>query len=82
MILISSSLAFPFTRDREEAFWREESWRIELVANTLHPDIPLGRKKKKHTCLYGGGDIEWIRKFTLTAKAVAEDVGNLWRCCT
>ena len=40
MILIWRSLAFPFTRDREEALWREESWRIELVADTLHPAIP------------------------------------------
>ncbi|KAK1578027.1 hypothetical protein Q3G72_026987 [Acer saccharum] len=75
MILIWRSLAFPFTRDREEALWREESWRIELVADTLHPAIPTWIEEKKHICLYGGGDIEWIRKFTLTAKAVAEDAG-------
>ncbi|KAK3220157.1 hypothetical protein Dsin_014127 [Dipteronia sinensis] len=75
MLLIWGSLAFPFTRDREEALWREESWRIELVADTLHPAIPTWIEEKKHICLYGGGDIEWIRKFTLTAKAVAEDAG-------
>jgi hypothetical protein len=27
----------------------------------------------KFICLYGGEDIEWIRKFTATAKAVAKD---------
>ena len=27
----------------------------------------------KFICLYGGEDIEWIRKFTATAKAIAKD---------
>ena len=37
MMWIWGSLAFPFTSAREEALWKEESWRIELLADAIDP---------------------------------------------
>lgn len=39
MMWIWGSLAFPFTSLREEALWLEETWRIELLADTIEPMI-------------------------------------------
>lgn len=41
MMWIWGSLAFPFTSAREEALWREESWRLELLADNVDPNISL-----------------------------------------
>ncbi|KAK9277623.1 hypothetical protein L1049_007169 [Liquidambar formosana] len=72
MMWIWGSLAYPFTSLREEALWKEETWRIELLADTIEPLIFNWISEGKHICLYGGEDIGWIRKFTTTAKAVAQ----------
>uniref|UniRef100_A0A5B6ZLE0 Protein SIEVE ELEMENT OCCLUSION B-like n=1 Tax=Davidia involucrata TaxID=16924 RepID=A0A5B6ZLE0_DAVIN len=72
MMWIWGSLAFPFTSLREEALWKlEETWRIELLADTIDPSIFTWISERKFICLYGGEDIEWIRKFTNSAQAVA-----------
>ena len=106
MMWIWGSTAFPFTSLREEALWREETWRLELLVDGIDPTIlnwvilihlysisvflirielilktiynNLGGmllldqvKEGKFIYLYGGTDIEWIRKFTTTAKTVA-----------
>ncbi|XP_065875366.1 protein SIEVE ELEMENT OCCLUSION B-like isoform X1 [Euphorbia lathyris] len=71
MMWIWGSTAFPFTSLREEALWKEESWRIELLADAIDPQIINWIQQGKYICLYGGEDIEWIRKFTITADAVA-----------
>lgn len=39
MMWIWGSLAFPFTSAREEALWKEETWRIELLADSVDPII-------------------------------------------
>lgn len=39
MMWIWGSLAFPFTSLREEALWKEETWRIELLADSIEPNI-------------------------------------------
>ncbi|XP_050205524.1 protein SIEVE ELEMENT OCCLUSION B-like [Mercurialis annua] len=75
MMWIWGSAAFPFTSFREEALWKEESWRIDLLADAIDPNIPLWIQQGKHICLYGGEDIDWIRKFTVTADAVARAAG-------
>ncbi|PIA30328.1 hypothetical protein AQUCO_05600038v1 [Aquilegia coerulea] len=75
MMWIWGIAAFPFTSAREEALWKEESWRLELLVNgidaTLLTWIPEGR----YICLYGGEDIGWIRKFTTMARAAARIAG-------
>jgi len=35
MIRIWGSLAFPFTKEREEALWKEESWKLSLIIDGL-----------------------------------------------
>lgn len=39
MMWIWGSNAFPFTSLREEALWREETWRLELLVDGIDPII-------------------------------------------
>ncbi|GKV07834.1 hypothetical protein SLEP1_g19546 [Rubroshorea leprosula] len=71
MMWIWGSSAFPFTTLREEMLWREEAWRLELLADGIDPMILNWAKDGKYIFLYGGDDVEWVRKFTTTAKNVA-----------
>ncbi|GKB56741.1 sieve element occlusion B-like protein [Tanacetum coccineum] len=71
MMLIWGIKAFPFTSQREEALWREETWRMELLVDSVEPMIFNWISEGRYICLYGGEDIKWIRKFTYAAKAVA-----------
>ncbi|WCJ34301.1 Protein SIEVE ELEMENT OCCLUSION B [Euphorbia peplus] len=72
MMWIWGSLAFPFTTIREEALWKEESWRLELLVDGIDPIVLNWMQEGRYICLYGGEDLEWIRKFTNTARAVAQ----------
>ncbi|CAI9272786.1 unnamed protein product [Lactuca saligna] len=71
MMWIWGSNAFPFTSAREEALWREETWRLELLVSGMDPTILNWIRDDKYIFLYGGDDIEWIRKFTSNARAMA-----------
>ncbi|KAG0455233.1 hypothetical protein HPP92_024208 [Vanilla planifolia] len=73
MILIWGSLAFPFTSNREEALWKEETWRLEFLVDEIDPAILSWIREGRHVCLYGGEDIDWIRKFTKQLRHVAHD---------
>ncbi|KAG2676020.1 hypothetical protein I3760_12G032800 [Carya illinoinensis] len=76
MMWIWGNLPFPFSKEREEALWKSAyaTWRLELLVDSTDPRI-IDCKTKENTfiCLYGGDDIEWIRKFTIEAKAVAKN---------
>ncbi|OMO60299.1 hypothetical protein CCACVL1_24257, partial [Corchorus capsularis] len=39
MMFIWGSMAYPFTKIREETLWKEETWRIELLADSIDPSI-------------------------------------------
>ncbi|XP_030953728.1 protein SIEVE ELEMENT OCCLUSION B-like [Quercus lobata] len=71
MMWIWGSHAFPFTTLREEDLWREEAWRLELLVDGIDATILNWIKERKYIFVYGGDDMEWIRKFTKEAKAVA-----------
>ncbi|KAK4358298.1 hypothetical protein RND71_023908 [Anisodus tanguticus] len=71
MLWIWGSLAFPFTKPREEALWKEQTWNIELLADSIDQNIFTWIGESKCICLYGGEDIEWIRAFTTATRAVA-----------
>ncbi|KAJ6424002.1 hypothetical protein OIU84_024888 [Salix udensis] len=73
MMWIWGSNAFPFTSLREESLWREETWRLELLVNGIDPVILNWIKEGKYIFLYGGDDIEWVKKFTNSARAVAKE---------
>ncbi|XP_074334356.1 protein SIEVE ELEMENT OCCLUSION B-like isoform X2 [Apium graveolens] len=71
MMWIWGTGAYPYTSSREEQLWKEEAWRIELLAHSIDPVIFDWICKGKHICLYGGENIDWIRKFTTTLRSVA-----------
>nr|POE75711.1 protein sieve element occlusion b [Quercus suber] len=73
MMWIWGSHAFPFTTLREEALWREEAWRLELLVDGIDATILSWIRERKYIFVYGGDDMEWIRTFTKEAKAVAAD---------
>lgn len=72
MMWIWQSIAFPFTSEREESLWETESWRLELLVDGIDATISDWIREGKYMFLYGGDDIEWIRKFTTEARAVAQ----------
>lgn len=39
MMWIWGSSAFPFTSNKEELLWREETWRLELLVSNMDPTI-------------------------------------------
>ncbi|KAL7585986.1 hypothetical protein Lser_V15G44439 [Lactuca serriola] len=71
MMWIWGSNAFPFTSMKEEQLWRDETWRLELLVSGMDPTIDNWIREDKYIFLFGGDDIEWIRKFTTTARAMA-----------
>ncbi|KAK2974668.1 hypothetical protein RJ640_030276 [Escallonia rubra] len=75
MIWIWRNLAYPFTTAKEEALWKEETWRLELLVDDIDSKILDWISQEKIICLYGGEDIEWIRRFTTLAKSVAQTAG-------
>ncbi|KMT07600.1 hypothetical protein BVRB_6g147300 isoform B [Beta vulgaris subsp. vulgaris] len=72
MMWIWGSLAFPFTSAREEALWREETWRLDLLVDAVEPMIFQWMQEGKYICLYGGEDMDWIQKFTAELHATAQ----------
>ncbi|CAK7328181.1 unnamed protein product [Dovyalis caffra] len=71
MMCIWGIKAFPFTTTREEALWKEESWRVELLVDGIDQTVLDWLSEGRFICVYGGVDIDWVRKFTSTARAVA-----------
>ncbi|XP_027772611.1 protein SIEVE ELEMENT OCCLUSION B-like isoform X2 [Solanum pennellii] len=71
ILWIWGSLAFPFTKARETALWKEQTWNVELLADSIDQNIFTWISEGKCICLYGGEDIEWIRSFTSSTRAVA-----------
>ncbi|PKI66640.1 hypothetical protein CRG98_012982 [Punica granatum] len=75
MMWIWGNLAFPFTKEREDELWKGEVWRLELIVDAFDPTIKEWMDSRKYICLYGGDDIEWIRKFTTAARDAAKACG-------
>ncbi|XP_077253093.1 protein SIEVE ELEMENT OCCLUSION B-like [Tasmannia lanceolata] len=73
MMWIWGGLAFPFSGLREEALWKEETWRMEFLVDEIDPLMLQWAREGKFICLYGGEDIEWIRKFTSAMKHVIKE---------
>ncbi|XP_057491065.1 protein SIEVE ELEMENT OCCLUSION B-like [Actinidia eriantha] len=72
MMWIWGSNAFPFTSLREEALWKGETWRLELLVDGVDLTIMDWIREGKYIFVYGGEDIEWIRRFTTAARSVAQ----------
>uniref|UniRef100_A0A2N9IK32 Sieve element occlusion N-terminal domain-containing protein n=1 Tax=Fagus sylvatica TaxID=28930 RepID=A0A2N9IK32_FAGSY len=71
MMWIWGGIAYPFTTVREADIWREERWTLDLVVDEIDQTIRSWIREGKYIYLYGGDDIEWIRKFTKEARSVA-----------
>ncbi|KAJ0075848.1 hypothetical protein Patl1_33315 [Pistacia atlantica] len=72
MIQIWGGPAFPFTSSKEAELWAHETWTFEFLAGFIYAAIPIWRAEDNYMCLYGGGNMDWIKKFTITAQGVAE----------
>ncbi|KDP46376.1 hypothetical protein JCGZ_10216 [Jatropha curcas] len=74
MISIWRKDAFPCTISREEAKWKDKDmvWSLDLIVDELNPRIRKWVENDYIVCLYGGGDINWIKNFTRTAKEVSK----------
>ncbi|KAJ0075540.1 hypothetical protein Patl1_33430 [Pistacia atlantica] len=72
MLWIWGMQGFPFTSVKEAELWKQQTWGIKLLADSIYEDIPNWRAEDNCVCLYGGGDTDWIKKFTTTAQRVAE----------
>uniref|UniRef100_A0A7N0TB71 Uncharacterized protein n=1 Tax=Kalanchoe fedtschenkoi TaxID=63787 RepID=A0A7N0TB71_KALFE len=64
--------AFPFTRSRERALWKEESFGMRLLLHGMFSDWI---RDEKYVFMYGGDDEEWIQQFTTSARTVAAKWG-------
>ncbi|XP_074563678.1 protein SIEVE ELEMENT OCCLUSION B-like [Curcuma longa] len=73
MMWIWGSLAFPFTSNREEALWKDETWRLEFLVDEIDPVLLGWIREGRHVCLYGGEDIAWIRQFTTAMRRVSQE---------
>ncbi|CAN1774392.1 Protein SIEVE ELEMENT OCCLUSION B [Linum perenne] len=76
MLWIWGNLAFPFTMEREESLWRSEDWSLQLLVDRIDMNIMQWATQGKLICLYGGEDIEWIRKFSAATKEAASAYGT------
>ncbi|KAL3839965.1 hypothetical protein ACJIZ3_024556 [Penstemon smallii] len=66
--------AFPFSKTTEEALWKDEKLRLDLVViNGPYPDIQNWVKDEKYIIVYGGDEVEWISKFVTTTNKVKQD---------
>ncbi|XP_054805801.1 protein SIEVE ELEMENT OCCLUSION B-like isoform X2 [Prosopis cineraria] len=63
-------LAYPFAVSHEESIWKEQTWGLQLLADMFCPLTWIS--EGKYVCLYGGENLEWIRKLTRNAYAMAE----------
>ncbi|KAG6490651.1 hypothetical protein ZIOFF_051961 [Zingiber officinale] len=73
MVWIWGRLAFPFTSNREEALWKDETWRLELLVDEIDPAVLTWVSEGRHVCLYGGENIGWIRQFTAAMRRVSQE---------
>ncbi|PON40916.1 Sieve element occlusion, C-terminal [Parasponia andersonii] len=73
MMCIWRSQAYPFSTVQEQLMWEKTSWSIDLLVDDLEPNMFTCLQEGRHICLYGGEDIEWIRKFTTIAKDKARE---------
>ncbi|KAG6635040.1 protein SIEVE ELEMENT OCCLUSION B-like isoform X1 [Carya illinoinensis] len=73
MMWIWGTLAIPFSVEKEETLWKSAFWGLALLIDGIDTTVIDSMGKGNIICMYGGEDIEWIRKFTTSAKNVAKE---------
>ncbi|CAM8985105.1 unnamed protein product [Rhodiola kirilowii] len=76
MICVWGGLGFPFTRSRERALWKTVTFNMLFILDAILPATFEWIPEGKYIFLYSGDDIEWVRKFTTTAKRVSQKFNN------
>ncbi|GAB4845685.1 hypothetical protein Ancab_039088 [Ancistrocladus abbreviatus] len=75
MVWIWGSAAFPFTSLQEEALWKLETWKLELLVDSIDQTITDWIRDGKYIFVFGGDDIDWLRNFIRQARSVADSAG-------
>ncbi|CAM8957988.1 unnamed protein product [Rhodiola kirilowii] len=75
MMYIWGAEAFPFTRMRERTLWAAET-RLSSIVLDFDTKISSMLKASKWIVLYGGIDVEWIRKFITCIREISVDSGT------
>ncbi|RWR74396.1 protein SIEVE ELEMENT OCCLUSION B-like protein [Cinnamomum micranthum f. kanehirae] len=71
MMMVWGSAAYPFHAQREEILWRK--WSIEwLLIEGVVSEKQQWVQEKTVIYLYGGDDLDWIRKFIKNTKEVVK----------
>ncbi|XP_074276883.1 protein SIEVE ELEMENT OCCLUSION B-like [Silene latifolia] len=61
--------------DMEGEMWDKETWNLKLLVNDIiDPIIQKWIREERYIILYGGNDIDWIRRFTRQVNSVASDL--------
>ncbi|MCL7030104.1 hypothetical protein MKW94_014615 [Papaver nudicaule] len=53
--------------------WNSEKWTMEFIVNGIDPTVLEWIRDDKFVCLYGGEDIDWVRKFATTMQHVVQE---------
>ncbi|XP_042417994.1 protein SIEVE ELEMENT OCCLUSION A-like [Zingiber officinale] len=72
LVRIWKKLDFSFTAEEANNLWSNVSWKLNLFEDHFDATTKEWVKKNNGICLYGGKDIEWIKKFTTELKRVSE----------
>ncbi|KAF3431155.1 hypothetical protein FNV43_RR25885 [Rhamnella rubrinervis] len=75
MMCVWGSVAYPFSEHKERILWEEETWRMDFLVDSIDTRLTSWIQAGKYVCLFGGEDIEWMRRFTRAIKEAARDSG-------
>ncbi|KAL9679078.1 hypothetical protein QQ045_016932 [Rhodiola kirilowii] len=76
LLYIWRDKAFPFTRMRERTLWAAETRLSSIVLDFDTKISSMVEDSKWPIVLYGGYDVEWIRKFITCIRKISVDSGT------
>ncbi|XP_074315965.1 protein SIEVE ELEMENT OCCLUSION B-like [Silene latifolia] len=63
------------TYDMEAQLWEKETWNLKLLVNDIvDPIIQKWIREERYIIVYGGNDVDWIRRFTRQAHSIASNL--------
>ncbi|KAL1539296.1 protein SIEVE ELEMENT OCCLUSION C isoform X2 [Salvia divinorum] len=70
IVWIWGARAFPFTSSRERELWEQANWTVGLLVDGISPLLSQWIEQGRNLCIYGGDNIDWIRKFSKKIKKI------------
>ncbi|XP_052203992.1 protein SIEVE ELEMENT OCCLUSION C [Diospyros lotus] len=70
MALIWGAEGYPFSVSRENELWESEAWNLQLLLDRIDPLVAKWVEENREICIYGGGNLDWIREFTAKMKGI------------